>query len=51
MRIPEFYALWADGNPLATSPSSLYFTNKEGTHVWKLPTTMTQDFEKPERIL
>ncbi len=47
---PEFYALWADGNPLATSPSSLYFTNKEGTHVWKLPTVMTEDFEKPERI-
>jgi hypothetical protein len=47
---PDFYALWADGNPLELSPSSLYFTNKEGTGVWKLPTVMTHDFEKPERI-
>lgn len=47
---PDFYALWADGSPLDPSPSSLYFTNKEGTGVWKLPETMTHDFEKPERI-
>jgi hypothetical protein len=47
---PDFYALWADGSPLDPSPSSLYFTNQEGTGVWKLPTEMTHDFEKPERI-
>jgi hypothetical protein len=47
---PDFYALWADGNPLAVSSSSLYFTNKEGTGVWKFPTVMTQNFEKPERV-
>jgi hypothetical protein len=46
----DFYALWADGNPLQASESALYFTNKEGTGVWKLPTLMTHDFEKPERI-
>ena len=47
---PQFYALWADGNPLKPSDSSLYFTNKEGTGVWKLPTAMSADFEKPQRI-
>ena len=47
---PDFYAFWADGNPLAVSESSFYFTNKEGTHVWKLPRQMTHDFEKPEQI-
>lgn len=46
----DFYALWADGSPLDPSPSSLYFTNREGTGVWKLPETMTRGFEEPERI-
>jgi len=46
----DFYAFWADGNPLEESRSSLYFTNKEGTAVWKLPEAMTHDFEKPQRI-
>ena len=32
---------------MAPSDSSFYFTNKEGTHVWKLLTVMTHDFEKP----
>lgn len=27
---PDFYALWADGNPLERSPSTLYFTNRAG---------------------
>jgi hypothetical protein len=47
---PAFYSLWADGNPLEQSESSLYFTNKDGNGVWKLPTHMTHEFEKPERI-
>ena len=34
---PEFYALWADGHGREPSPSRLYFTNREGTVVWKLP--------------
>jgi hypothetical protein len=33
---PQFYALWADGNPLEPSQSRLYFTNREGSHVWRL---------------
>src|SRR6185437_2999895 len=28
---PDFYALWADGDTHKASPSSLYFTDKEGT--------------------
>lgn len=43
-----FYALWADGNPLEQSESRLYFTDREGTHTWRLPTHMTHDFERPE---
>ncbi|MEO6740809.1 MAG: BNR-4 repeat-containing protein [Chthoniobacteraceae bacterium] len=45
---PSFYAIWADGNPLAPSESSLYFTNQAGDHVWRLPTKMSGDFAKPE---
>jgi hypothetical protein len=45
---PDFYAFWADGNPLEQSDSSLYFTNKDGDHVWRLPATMTGEFAKPE---
>ena len=45
---PEFYSLWADGNARQPSTSSIYFTDQKGTHVWRLPTKMTEDFAKPE---
>lgn len=45
---PDFYAFWADGNPLKQSDSSLYFTNKCGDHVWRLPSKMEGEFAKPE---
>jgi len=45
---PDFYAFWADGNPNEFSPSRLYFTNRAGDHVWRLPTVMKEDFAKPE---
>ncbi|MDD4869866.1 MAG: BNR-4 repeat-containing protein [Kiritimatiellae bacterium] len=45
---PGFYAFWADGNTLGKSDSCLYFTNKDGDHVWRLPTVMSGEFEKPE---
>jgi hypothetical protein len=45
---PQFYALWADGNPLERTESRLYFTDREGTHVWRLPSQMDGDFAKPE---
>jgi hypothetical protein len=47
---PDFYALWADGHTLKPSDSSLYFTNKEGTAVYRLPRKMTADFAKPELV-
>lgn len=37
---PDFQAFWADGNPDEFSPSALYFTNREGTAVWRLPEEM-----------
>lgn len=45
---PQFYALWADGNPLERSDSRLYFTDREGTRVWRLPSQMYSDFARPE---
>jgi hypothetical protein len=47
---PQFYALWADGNPLQPSESRLYFTDREGSHVWQLPYTMSQDEAEPEVV-
>jgi BNR repeat-containing family member len=46
---PDFYALWADGSPLEPTPSSLYFTTKEG-RVFRLPTMMTGATAKPEPV-
>ena len=43
----DFYAFWADGNADTLSESVLYFCNKKGNKVWKLPYTMEEDFEKP----
>jgi hypothetical protein len=45
---PQFYALWADGNPLAPSESQLYFTDCDGSQVWRLPAQMEGEFAKPE---
>jgi hypothetical protein len=47
---PDFYALWADGDPLGESPSRLFFTNRDGTHVWRLPTEMKQEQARPEMV-
>jgi hypothetical protein len=45
---PDFYAIWADGDTHKPSASNLYFTNKVGDHVWKLPESMTEEFASPE---
>lgn len=45
---PAFYALWADGNARQPSESALYFTDRDGTHVWRLPTQMEGDAATPE---
>lgn len=47
---PDFYAWWADGDTLKPSESSLYFTNRDGAGVWKLPAAMTAEFARPERV-
>jgi hypothetical protein len=44
---PDFYALWADGDADKLSPSELYFSNKKGDKVWKLPYDMKNKEEKP----
>ncbi len=47
---PDFFAFWADGNGREPSPSHLYFCDRTGKKVFRLPDTMTRDREKPERI-
>jgi hypothetical protein len=47
---PQFYAFWADGDPSKPSDSHLYFTDREGSHVWKLPEEMSEEFSKPEIV-
>lgn len=44
---PDFYAFWADGHARRPSESRLYFADKSG-NVYRLPTQMTKDFERPE---
>ncbi|MBN1912218.1 MAG: BNR-4 repeat-containing protein [Pirellulales bacterium] len=45
---PDFFCLWADGHGRKVSPSRLYFTNRDGDHVWRLPYKMKSDHEKPQ---
>lgn len=45
-----FFAFWADGNPSKLSESRLYFTNSDGSKVWRLPYEMTGDEAAPEEI-
>jgi hypothetical protein len=47
---PAFDAFWADGNPDAFSPSHLYFTNRSGDKVWRLPYDMESDFAEPALV-
>jgi len=46
---PDFYAFWADGHARRPSESRLYFADKSGA-VWRLPTRMIKDFERPEIV-
>jgi hypothetical protein len=47
---PQFHAFWADGDALRESPSHLYFTDRDGSAVWKLPAEMSGNEVKPERM-
>ena len=47
----DFYAFWADGDPTARDTESrLYFCNREGTKVWRLPARMEGELGEPERV-
>jgi BNR repeat-containing family member len=46
---PDFYAFWADGHGRKPSASALYFCNQKG-EVFKLPTRMKSNFEKPQKL-
>ena len=46
----DFYAFWAEGNPDELSPSRLYFTDREGSQVWRLPYEMDGEFAGPEPV-
>lgn len=45
-----FFIFWADGDTERESPSRFYFSNRDGTRVWRLPYTMEEDWETPEEI-
>lgn len=47
---PDFWALWADGNPLEPSESHLYFTNRGAERVFRLPPTMNGATARPEEM-
>lgn len=47
---PDFYALWADGDARAHSESRLYFTDKLGSHVWRLPDQLSGDSARPDVV-
>ena len=47
---PDFHVFWADGNPLDPSESHLYFTDREGTRVRRLPEKMEGEFAEPEEV-
>lgn len=47
---PDFFALWADGNPDRFSESHLYFTNEACDAVFRLPYVMEGDEAVPDRL-
>jgi hypothetical protein len=46
---PDFYAIWADGNPLEPSASRIYFATRDG-EVFALPERMDGTTSSPERV-
>ncbi|MBI5281510.1 MAG: BNR-4 repeat-containing protein [Candidatus Solibacter usitatus] len=46
---PGFYAIWADGDPLQPSASSLYFCDRAG-RVFRLPAVMAGGRARPVRV-
>ncbi|MCH8523992.1 MAG: BNR repeat-containing protein, partial [Balneolales bacterium] len=46
-----FFVFWADGDTERESESRFYFSNRDGTKVWRLPYTMQDDWEAPEQMV
>lgn len=46
---PDFYAIWADGNPLEPSKSVIYFATKTG-EVYALPERMSGSHARPRHV-
>lgn len=47
---PDFAAFWADGDPTALTPSHLYFSNADGTRVYRMPYSMTGQTALPDLL-
>ena len=47
---PDFYAFWADGHTREASPSRLYFCDRTGKRLFRLPERMAQEQQAPEAI-
>jgi hypothetical protein len=47
---PDFYGFWADGNPDKHSVSQLYFTDRDGSQVWRLPYDMEGRTAEPKPL-
>lgn len=45
---PDFYAIWGSGHAHEPSPVGLYFTDRAGSHVWRLPEQIAGDRAVPE---
>jgi hypothetical protein len=45
-----FYVFWADADPTQFTPSHLYYSNSEGTHVWQLPYDMSLPLAQPQQV-
>ncbi|GMV99311.1 MAG: hypothetical protein AMXMBFR84_04500 [Candidatus Hydrogenedentota bacterium] len=47
---PDFYAFWADGHSRQPSESNLFFCDKTGENVFRLPPVMEGDSAKPDPV-
>lgn len=48
--VDPFFGIWADGDSENLSVSNLYFTNSNGTKVYKLPYFMSSNFAEPIEV-
>jgi hypothetical protein len=47
---PGFYSFWADGHARQPSESRLYFCDRSGQSVWRLPAAMEGLTQEPEPV-